>query len=163
MIPMILGLGIVVTTKSLGTDTINDLAFKKLSTLVGGEWTGALGKMTVKFTYKFAEGGKMIEGTGHLTQGAKPVMNMNSKYGWDPQAKQTYYIDFHGHDTVYSGHITWKNNQFLIDFVGLIGDKGHWITYCDMPTNDRFEFNMFEYKGGKLVPTHLAVKLHRAS
>jgi hypothetical protein len=103
----------------------------------------------------------MIEGIGHLTQGAKHIMDMNAKYGWDPKVKQTYYIDFHGSDTVYSGHIKWENNKLVVDFIGLIGDKGHWITYCTMPAKDQFEFNMYQDKGGKLVPNHVAVKLHR--
>ncbi|MDR3688635.1 MAG: hypothetical protein P4L46_04590 [Fimbriimonas sp.] len=161
MIPWVMGLGFLSVSPAVGLDTKDDVAFQKLSQLVGGVWEGSLGKMTVRFTYRFAEGGKMIEGIGHLTQGEKPILNMESKYGWDPISKQTYYIDFHGYDVVYSGHVLWQKEKLVIDFKGLIGDMGHWITYATMASKDRFAFNMYEYKGSKLVPTHVDIQLHR--
>jgi|GEM_PF-1255312 len=143
------------------SDTINDPAFQKMAGMVGGVWVGNLGKMTLKFTYELTEGGKMLEGHGRLTKDGKQVLAMNSKFGWDPVVKKTYYIDFHGHDTVYSGHIELKNDKFVLDFVGLVGDMGHWISYSTMPTKDRYESETYQFKGKKLVPIHLDIKLHR--
>ncbi len=148
-------------TTGLVGDITADPTFKKMSDLVGGKWVGSLGKLKVEFVYKFLENGKMIEGVGHLTQDGKPIANMDSKFGWDPAVKKVYYLDCHGNDTVYNGHVILKNGKFEFDFVGLIGDKGHYLSYASMPTPDRYEFEMYQYKDGKLAPTHIGVKFHR--
>ena len=162
MIHTMLSLGLAFLNFQAGPkDILQDPTFKKMGDMVGGQWTGTLDKLTISFTYRYAEDGKMIEGTGHVSQNGKVLANMNSRFGWDPQAKQTYYIDFHGHDTVYNGHVHLKGDKFVFDFVGLIGDKGHWISYATMPTKNDYQFEMYQEKGGKLVPVHMSGKLHR--
>ena len=160
-------IGFVVSSLALALsgpsgDTTTDPAFLKMKGMVGGVWVGDLGKkMIIRFTYELKEEGKMLEGHGQLSNAGKVILTMNSKFGWDPIAKKTYYVDFHGHDVVYQGHVTLQKDRFVIDFQGLIGDLGHWVSYAQMPTKDRYDFEMFQYKGKKLVPTHLDVRLHR--
>ena len=154
-------IGLVAGQVKVEPDTTTDPAFKTMSQLVGGNWVGTLGKMNIKFTFTFKEVGHLLEGEGTLKQADKVILNMDSKYGWDPAAKQTYYLDCHGYNTVYNGHITQKGEKLIVDFVGLIGDKGHWISYIEFPTKDTYKFDMFEVKKGKLVPTHMGVTLHR--
>jgi len=158
VIPLLLSIAVAALDAN---DIKQDPAFLKLSNLVGGTWVGNLGKMTVKFKFSLLEDGKMLEGKGTVFQGSKPVVNMDSKMGWDKDAKQTYYLDCHGHDTVYNGHVTLQGDRLVTDFVGLIGDKGHWISYATFPDKDKYEFEMFQDKDGKMVPNHIGVKFHR--
>jgi len=161
MIIIAAGWCILGSCNQAASDTTSDPAFKKLSTLVGGAWVGKLGKFDVNVKFVFLEDGKMIEGKGTVRDGKKVLMNMDSKFGWDPGLKQTYYLDLHGHDTVYNGHVTLRDDKLTFDFSGLIGDKGHWLSYATFPDKDSYEFEMYEAKDGKLVPNHIGVKYHR--
>ena len=104
----------------------SDAVFDLAKTLVGGSWEGqAAPGVKLSFQYKLEQDGTLIVGTGAIDDGKKRVP-VRASLGWDPVAKQVYYLDQHGSDTVYFGHIAKRGDTLLFDFNGLSGDQGHY-------------------------------------
>lgn len=105
---------------------IADPTFDLVKTLVGGRWEGnAAPGVKVQFRYALEPDGNAVAGTGSIDDGKK-VVPVHVAMGWDPTSKQVYYLDRHGSDVVYFGHITRKRGALVFDFNGLSGDKGHY-------------------------------------
>jgi len=133
-----------------------DAAFKAMSRIVG-HWKGSIGKLVVEQNFQTSEGGKMIVGHGHV----EDVLDMESRFGWDAAAKQPYYLDMHGHDTVYYGHIRLEGDEIVTDFNGLVGDKGHYEAHAKFITPDEYESTLYSVKDGKKTKMMETIKLKR--
>jgi len=105
---------------------IADPTLDRVKMLVGGRWEGdAAPGVKVRFRYSLEPDGNAVAGSGSIDDGKK-IIQVHVVMGWDPVSKQVYYLDRHGSDTVYFGHITCKAEGLLFDFNGLSGDKGHY-------------------------------------
>ena len=138
-----------------------DPAFQSLKTLVGGKWEGTVeqGAKTA-FTFHLEQGGNMIVAQGALNIPGKSPLAMRVSLGWDPDAKQVYYLDQHGFDTVYFGHVTKQGNELVWDFRGLTGDSGHYRSH-ETVTQTEYNSTMEAEQNGKWVDLGFHLHLHR--
>jgi ribulose-5-phosphate 4-epimerase/fuculose-1-phosphate aldolase len=135
--------------------------FKLCQNLVGGQWEGHVGKnVVIRFKFHMEDSGNKMVGDGWIDATGKHPIPVSSSFGWDPDAKQVYYLDQHGSDTVYFGHVTCEGNVLVTDFNGLVGDKGHYISR-ESVTHDQLVSTMAEEKGGKIADMGFHLELHR--
>ena len=139
-----------------------DPALDMLGRMVGGTWR-TTGDFVAELKYEWRIKGKAVRGVGVIAKGTKDEFPAESLYGWDAEAKKVYYLDIHGHDTVYKGWAEVKDGKFTGDFAGLIGDKGHYRFEDELTDNDTLTAAMFaQNKEGKWVKIHsLTFKRHR--
>jgi len=118
-------------------------AFRELSKLVGGDWTGHIDANTVIHQrFEFAVEGKVIRGTGAVTVQGKTVLFLHSNLGWDPVAKQVSYVDFHNHDTIFLGHITMDGSSLKYDFKEFADPKKHYEAKCSFVDANHYRFTV---------------------
>jgi hypothetical protein len=135
--------------------------FDLCKNFLGGRWEGVVGKnVKVEFKFHMEDGGNKFVGIGTIAAGSKSPLSVHTSFGWDPDAKQVYYLDQHGYDTVYFGHVTRENNDFVVDFKALCGDTGHYLTRQTM-SKDSYEAVISYEKDGKWVSLGEHIKMHR--
>ena len=107
-----------------------DPALKRLEVLVGGRWEteqkGPTGLPFAQNRFAWAPDGKSILGTAIIGQGTARPLHATVRIGWDPVAKQVYYLDAHGSETVYFGHVRWEGEVAVYRFKTLVGTPGEW-------------------------------------
>lgn len=121
--------------------------------LVGGTWTTE-GKFVAQFRYVKTNKGKGIRGIGVIGKGTPQAMESVSMFGWDPGKKSVYYIDFHGHDTVYKGNITTVGKELQFDFTGIVGDEGVYRSSMELTDRDTMVSSLYGKKDGEWVNVH---------
>lgn len=135
--------------------------FELCKNFIGGKWEGTVGKhVRVEFRFHLEDHGNKLVAQGVVGLGTKNPMNIRSSFGWDPDLKQVYYLDQHGYDTVYFGHVTREGDVLVTDFKGLSGDTGHYLSR-DTVGKDTYESTMDEEKDGKWQPLGLHIVMHR--
>jgi hypothetical protein len=102
----------------------------------------------------------MIVGDGVLNLGGGKTLTIRSTLGWDASAKQVYYLDQHGVDTVYFGHVTSKGDVMTFDFNGLVGDPGHYRSIEQLDGDD-YKVQMSQEENGKWSPALMHMEMHR--
>lgn len=146
---------------ALRSDIQRDPAFVLAKSLVGGTWRGTVGKkMPVQFRFHLEQGGDMIVGEGTVSVSPTQQLVMRSSLGWDATAKKTYYLDQHGTDTVYWGHVSKQGKSLMFEFRGLCGDSGQYLSCCTI-SGDSYSSTMSFKKNGKWEQVkgfHLALK-----
>jgi hypothetical protein len=143
-------------------DTPSDPAFQLAKTLVGGKWEGQVEDTAkVRFNFTLEEHGTKIVGHGLLMVPGKDPMPILTTLGWDADAKQTYYLDTHGHNTVYFGHVTRDGNDLVFDFKGLVGDSGHYLATEHVGKNEYTSNMTLEMPDGKWKDLGFHLGLHR--
>lgn len=127
-----------------------------------GHWTGTVGKsIPLVVDFREAEGGNKIVVDGTIGAGTDKAVSLHSSWGWDPDKKQVYYLDQHGYDTVYFGHVTRDGNALVTDFNGLVGDKGHYRSRIAI-NGGTYEMSLSVDEGhGKWKELGLHVTMHR--
>jgi hypothetical protein len=122
---------------------LDDPTYKELSKLVGGNWEAHPDADTaVHQHFEFAVEGKVIRGTGTVEVKGKTVLFIHSNLGWDPVLKQVSYVDFHGYDTIYMGHITLRNGSLNYDFNEFANPKKHYAAQCRFTDENHYEFGV---------------------
>jgi hypothetical protein len=135
--------------------------FKLCQNMVGGQWEGHVGKsVVIRFKFHTEDNGKKFVGDGWIDATGKHPISVRSSFGWDPDAKQVYYLDQHGSDTVYFGHVKCEGNVLVSDFNGLVGDKGHYVSR-ESVTHDQLVSTMMAEDKGKMVDMGFHLELHR--
>jgi hypothetical protein len=148
---------------SAPTPLEQDPAYQLAKTMVGGRWEGTVeqgAKVTFRFHVEPATG--LIVADGSVSAGPGRTMPIRSSLGWDPDAKQMYYLDQHGVDTVYFGHVTREKDTLVFDFRALSGDSGHYRSTETLGPND-YTAKMAVEKDGKWVDVGFHLHLHRTS
>jgi hypothetical protein len=140
---------------------VTDPAFIAAKQMVGGTWTGNMGPMIVEFKFTLEQDGTLIHGHGSIRQGSKILATMDSCYGWDPVAKNVYYLDRHNGDTVYFGRLVLEGKELVSNFKGLAGDAGEYVIREHFEGPDTYTFRMWERKAGQLADVHADTSLHR--
>jgi len=92
-------------------------SLKALGLGVGGRWRNEGGQ--VNLTYTWAPGGRVLRCSGTIF--GTPL---ESRCGWDPVAKKTYYLDFHGPDRLFFGHFQMDGEDLVAEFRTLVGPAG---------------------------------------
>src|SRR5690242_2534977 len=85
-----------------------DPVIKELGKLVGGTWIARLGPnkdYIVDGKAEWTAHGRALRWTGAIGSGRPDSIQIASMMGWDPIKKRVYYLDSHGHDTVYKGSV----------------------------------------------------------
>lgn len=118
-------LGAAQATKA---DAEKDAAYQQIKKIVGGRWTTTVGKMEVSATWKLSPDGTIL-GETVLAPGTKDELHMNARFGWDPGTKQPYYLDCHGLDTIYFGHVSLDGDDTILTFKGMVGQGPDNGTY----------------------------------
>jgi len=135
--------------------------FQLCQRLVGGKWEGLVNKdVHIEFQFHMEDNGNKFVGIGTIGVGSAHPLSVHSSYGWDPDTKQVYYLDQHGYDSVYFGHVTREGSDLVLDFKGLAGDPGHFESRVTLG-KDEYEASMSAEKDGKWEPMGLHIKLHR--
>ncbi len=142
-------------------------AFIAMGKLVGGVWQTE-GAFKAEFRYTWRVPGKAIRGLGKAAIGTPEEFAMESMYGWDPEVKKVYYMDFHGSDTVYKGWVTGVPeasgaiNKFDGEFSGLVGDTGSYRFTEELTDKDTLVTSLLgKNKKGDWVKMHsLTFKRH---
>ena len=131
-----------------------DPAMEMLGRLVGGTWR-TTGDFVAEFKYEWRIPGKAIRAMGVIAKGTKDEFPAEALYGWDPQAKKVYYLDIHGHDTVYKGLAEVKDGKFTGEFDGIVGERGHYKFEDELTDSDTLSASLLgKDKDGKWVKLH---------
>lgn len=129
-------------------------AMKLLGRMVGGVWKTE-GSFKAELRYEWRVPGKAVRGIGRAAIGTPQEFIMESLYGWDPAAKKVYYVDFHGHETVYKGWAEAADGKFTGEFEGLIGDAGKYRFADTLTDENTLSSEMFaKNKAGDWVKIH---------
>jgi hypothetical protein len=138
-----------------------DPALDLLGRMVGGTWR-TTGDFVAEFKYEWRVKGKAIRAVGVIAKGTKDEFPAEALYGWDPEAKKVYYLDFHGHETIYKGLVEARDGKFTGEFDGIVGEKGHYRFEDEFTDNDTVSGTLFgRDKDGKWVKVHsLTFKRH---
>lgn len=131
-----------------------DPAYAQIKRLVGGVWHTGIGANTVESRWTYGPDGTTLIGETILSSDGKKVLTMNARFGWDPAAKQVYYLDAHGLDTVYFGHARMNGNAVDLTFKGLVGDAGSYIFETSFTGDDAYDATLYmddHGKPGKMV------------
>ncbi len=159
MIPLAILVAVQAATDSgiAGKSPVFDLC----RIFLGGRWEGVVGKeVKVEFKFHMEEDGNKFVGIGTIGAGSKHPLSVHCSYGWDPDSKQVYYLDQHGYDTVYFGHVNREGNDFVVDFKALCGDSGHYLTRQSMG-KDSYDAVISYEKDGKWVSLGEHIQMHR--
>jgi hypothetical protein len=131
-----------------------DPAIEFLGKLVGGTWRTS-GSFVVEQRYEWRVPGKAIRSNGILGRGTPGESQSEALFGWDAAAKKVYYLDLHGHDTVYRGVVEAKDGRLIGDFGGMIGDTGTYRFEDKLVDDDTLAATMLaKNKAGEWVPIH---------
>ena len=135
-------------------DKAIDPALEMLGRMTGGTWR-TTGDFVAEFKYEWRIKGKAIRAVGVIAKGTPQEFPAEALYGWDPEAKKVYYLDIHGHETVYKGWAEVKNGKFVGDFEGIIGEKGHYRFEDELVDNDTLNATLLgRDKEGKWAKLH---------
>jgi len=130
-------------------EAAKDPAYVQIKRLVGGVWHSETNGTTVESRWKTGPDGMTLLGETSLIQGGKEILHMHARFGWDPAKKHVYYLDAHGLDTVYFGHVEMGKTGLNIDFKGLVGDPGEYVFHTDFTSDDAYSAKLYDVTGGK--------------
>lgn len=131
-----------------------DPVYKELTRLAGGTWKTGHKEMPVESRWQLADDKASLVATTVVGKGSAKPFVMNARLGWDPTAKQVYYLDAHMHDTVYFGHASMEGKEIVIRFGTLVGQvsKGEpsdYAFHCQFVNDDEYNATLYLVEGGK--------------
>jgi hypothetical protein len=130
-----------------------DPVLTKLTQIIGGTWTGEVqtpnGPLIVEFKYRRHPDGKGIIGEGQIGKGSKAPIYVTSFLGWDPTAKQVYYLDTHGSESVFYGHVTMASDTFIFEFGPIGGDPKQWKATERFTDKDTLSNRLVQVQNGE--------------
>jgi hypothetical protein len=131
-----------------------DPVIRELAKLVGGKWIAKLGlnkDFIAEGTAELTANGRAVKWTGVIGKGRPDAIYTTSMFGWDPLKKTAYYIDFHGHDTVYNGTVKKEGDKLVLEFETLVGPASRWKSEQSMPDKNTLRSMMWSWKDGAWV------------
>lgn len=135
-------------------DFTKDPAYKELMRLAGGTWKTGLGNMAVESHWQLAGDKTSLVCETVVGKGSPKPFVMNARLGWDPTAKQVYYLDAHMHDTVYFGHASLEGKEVVLRFGTLVGqvakgEPSNYAFHCQFVNDDEYNASLYLVEGGK--------------
>ncbi len=137
-----------------------DPALAKLADLVGGVWVNDDPKFKVENRFSWAFDNKVIRGHAILGKGSPGEKQGEAYIGWDPAAKNVYYVDCHGGDEVFKGTIKLEGDELVYDFVSVVGAPGAYRNAMKFTGKDEYQFTIFVKQKDKMTPV-VRIKMHR--
>lgn len=137
-----------------------DALLARLGTMVGGRWVSEFkdpaGMPVAELHFEWGAGRKTLHGRG-IIAGAQ----VESWIGWDPEAKKVYYLDSHGPETIYFGHMALEGEEVVSRFTTIVGRPGTFRTRAWFPDKDTYKAVIETVNpDGKPGQSHL-INLHR--
>lgn len=115
-----------------------DAAYARIKNMVGGVWHTKVGNTDVESRWTCGpDGTSVMADTVVDPRGPNPV-HLMARFGWDKAAKQIYYLDAHGVDVVYFGHLVKDGNDLVINFKGIVGDPNAYVFRLTFSGDDAF-------------------------
>lgn len=143
-----------------------DPVMKKLSNLVGGRWeTPSRDGKSLPFAstkWEWTADHQALAGNGVIGQGTEHPVHGEARLGWDPAAKQVYYLDSHGTQTVYFGHVHLEGDTMVYEFKTLVGPPSEWISREVFEDPNTLKAEMIPVKNGKPVGDPIPLTLKRS-
>jgi hypothetical protein len=138
---------------------------KKLSTLVGGRWeTPAPDGKTPPFVrtkWEWTSDHQALASSGVLGQGTEHPVRGEARLGWDPAAKQVYYLDSHGTQLVYFGHVHLEGETMVYQFKTIVGPPSEWVAREVFEDPNTLKAEMTPVKDGKPAGGSISLLLKR--
>ena len=130
-----------------------DPVLKKLGILVGGKWVterkSPSGVPFAETSWTWAPDGKSLIASGIIGQGTAKPVHGTARIGWDPVAKKVYYLDNHGSETVYFGHVRLEGEELVFEFKTIVGTPGDWMIRESYPDRDTMKSRFQRVVDGK--------------
>jgi hypothetical protein len=131
------------------SDAAKDPAYQQMKRLVGGVWHTGIGGGKVESRWKIGPDGVTLVGETIIGAGTPNEYHMNARFGWDPKAKQVYYLDAHGLDTVYFGHGSIEGKDTVLTFHAIVGDPGEFVFRTNYTSDDAYHAVLYDGSGDK--------------
>src|SRR5688572_6536519 len=132
-----------------------DPVLKEMSNFVGGKWIAENqtpdGPFVVEFTYTWNPDKKGIRSDGIIGKGSKNPVSVLAMFGWDRQAKKVYYLDTHGSEAVYYGHITLDKKDLVFQFGYAGGDITKFQSKGSFVDKDTYQSRILDNKTNKEI------------
>lgn len=135
-------------------DMSADATYKTLTKLVGGVWHAGVEKANVESRWQVGPDKLSLVAQTVVGKDSPTPFTMSARFGWDPTAKQVYYLDAHMHDTVYFGHASMDGKDVLIKFSTLVGGESTYIFRCSFTSDDSYKATLYAVdkdKPGKVL------------
>ncbi len=122
-IALTLAISLVVPLSVGGDDKVAerkllDPALAKLAAMIGGVWANGDARFPVEFRYDWIFNQSAIRGIGAIGPARTPV---EVTFGFDPEKKSVYYLDFHGSERIYKGTVRLDGDNVVLEFETLVG------------------------------------------
>lgn len=137
-----------------------DPVMAKLASLVGGVWVSDTPKFVVENRFSWAFSNTVIRGQGIIGKGLPSESRGDSYLGWDAAAKNVYYVDVHGGDSVLKGTVTANGDELMFQFASVIGTPGTYRESLRFTGKDEYKFTLFADQKGKWTPI-VNMTMHR--
>lgn len=141
-------------------EAARDALMARLGAMIGGRWVSEFkdpsGMPIAELHFEWGPGRKTLHGRGFIA-GAQ----VESWIGWDPEAKKVYYLDSHGPETIYFGHMALEGEEVVSRFTTIVGRPGTFRTRAWWPDKDTYKAVIESVSSdGKPGQSHL-INLHR--
>jgi hypothetical protein len=138
-----------------------DPVLQKLGVLAGGRWvspaTNADGKPFAAVRWDWADDGRTLVGKGQIG-----AVKAEAWLGWDEAAKKVYYLDMHGKQTVYFGHVRLEGDELVYEFKSIVGKPATWLMRETYPDSKTCRAQVWQVVDGKPSANHHVINLKRA-
>jgi uncharacterized protein YndB with AHSA1/START domain len=158
---------LVATTVARGADTPPpagkkplDPVLAKLAPLVGGVWINDDPKFVVENRFTWAFDNTVIRGRSILAKGSPGEKQGDAYLGWDPAAKNVYYVDCHGGDEVFKGKVSLNDDVIIFDFASIVGAPASYRELLKFTGKDQYQFTLYVAQKGQMIPT-VHMVMHR--
>lgn len=143
-----------------------DPVLQKLGGLVGGRWEAGKNADGVPFAevqFDWSADRKLITGRGTIGKGTPRPLPTEVRLGWDPATRQVYYLDCHGAETVYFGHVRLEGETLVYEFKTLVGKPGEWTIRERFVDADTLRSEFQAWVDGKPAGEPQVLEMKRAS
>ncbi len=137
---------------------------KKLGALVGGKWVTEFkssdGVPFGEMRFTWSDGGKTVGSQGVLGQGTPNVQQVRAYFSYDPASKKVYYLDMHGPETVFFGHVRLDGETLVYEFKSIVGKPAEWLIHETIEGN-ACKSTMWQVVDGKKSEKPMQINLKR--
>ena len=126
-----------------------DATYLQIKKMIGGTWHTKAGKMDVISHWNSGPDGTSLVAETIVDPHGKAPAHLNARFGWDAATSQIYYLDAHGLDTVYFGHVSMDDKDLVMKFKGIVGDPNEYVFRLKFTSDDAFHATLYNRKDGK--------------
>lgn len=137
-----------------------DPVMAKLAPLVGGIWINDDPKFVVENRFTWGFDNTVIRGRNILAKGTATEKHGDAYLGWDPAAKNVYYVDCHGGSEVFKGVVTAEGDEIIFDFATIVGAPATYRESLIFTGKDEYKFTIYAKQKDKMVPV-VRMVMHR--